>query len=337
MKTAIFESFKGLQQHPERIESYFSNAFGSKETIMQQTWATDELEADTHRILVWHIATCLFEIHVSDEVKKLKCARLKNRLLAKKSTTPEDEWPHYLTAVSLSNYCAYLLTKALVPDNGIVVTKVLDVVRKETSRAASSSKSLQDVYKKLMEIAKKPSKESEDAANGEVHDEEHNGQEAAGSSVLKDEAFKMAIDEQDPEGEEQHTGDGDDINGSMTMTNNEQVPNGNGEAPPTKGDDNIQNSVIQMGAELGKLLIETYEAENDRAGLWRDLAVFWTGFLLHLAASTRAAKHKTRLVGKGELITHLWALLSHAGFLGKTMHGQTLLDPDDLDDVDPLR
>ncbi|XP_024315041.1 uncharacterized protein LOC104582576 [Brachypodium distachyon] len=337
VKTAIFESFKGLQQHPERIESYFSNAFGSKETIMQQTWATDELEADTHRILVWHIATCLFEIHVSDEVKKLKCARLKNRLLAKKSTTPEDEWPHYLTAVSLSNYCAYLLTKALVPDNGIVVTKVLDVVRKETSRAASSSKSLQDVYKKLMEIAKKPSKESEDAANGEVHDEEHNGQEAAGSSVLKDEAFKMAIDEQDPEGEEQHTGDGDDINGSMTMTNNEQVPNGNGEAPPTKGDDNIQNSVIQMGAELGKLLIETYEAENDRAGLWRDLAVFWTGFLLHLAASTRAAKHKTRLVGKGELITHLWALLSHAGFLGKTMHGQTLLDPDDLDDVDPLR
>lgn len=84
VKTAIFESFKGLQQHPERIESYFSNAFGSKETIMQQTWATDELEADTHRILVWHIATCLFEIHVSDEVKKLKCARLKNRLLAKK-------------------------------------------------------------------------------------------------------------------------------------------------------------------------------------------------------------------------------------------------------------
>lgn len=71
VKTAIFESFKGLQQHPERLETYFSNAFGSNEALMQQLTRENELEADTHRILVWHIATCFCEIHYSDKVKEL--------------------------------------------------------------------------------------------------------------------------------------------------------------------------------------------------------------------------------------------------------------------------
>ncbi|VAH23743.1 unnamed protein product [Triticum turgidum subsp. durum] len=300
VKTAIFESFKGLQKHPERLETYFSNAFGSKADLTQQlTWAI-ELEADTHRILVWHIATCFCEIHISDEVKKLNVLLLPNKLLVNKSTTPEDVWPHYSTAVSLSNYCAYLLTRALVPDNGIVVRRVLKAVRKEIFHATycSFSQSMQDVYKKLVEIA--------------IEDE------APESSVIYEE------DEEDPKGMGE-----DEIRSSTT---NDQVPN---MKDSIEGDDNIRNSITQMGAKLGKQLIETYEA--DRVGLWRDLAVFWSGFLLHLAASTRAAKHKTRLAGKVELITHLWALLSHAGFLGNIRHGQTLLDPEDLNDVNPLR
>jgi hypothetical protein len=314
VKTAIFESFKGLQQHPERLESYFLNAFGSKEGLMQQT---TELEADTHRILVWHIATCFCEVHYTDEVQELRVLFLENRLLAKKSSTPEDVWPHYLTAVSLSNYCAYLLTKALVPDNGIIVRNVLNAVRKETFRGTycSLSQSLQDVYKKLMNIASEPSKESE----AEITQEG----EAPESSAIYEEALRMSPDEEDPNG----AGNGD-IKSSIT---NDQVPN---REDTTKGDDDIYNSITQMGAKLGKQLIETYK--EDRVGLWKDLAVFWTGFLLHLAASTRAAKHKTRLAGKWELITHLWALLSHAGFLGNTRHGQMLLDPEDLEDVDPL-
>uniref|UniRef100_A0ACD5T6N1 Uncharacterized protein n=1 Tax=Avena sativa TaxID=4498 RepID=A0ACD5T6N1_AVESA len=317
VETAILESFKGLQKHPERLESYFLNAFRSKEPLMQQlTWAT-ELEADTHRVLVWHIATCFCEIHFSDDVDKLKVLPLKNRLLAKKSTTPEDVWPHYLTAVSLSNYCAYLLTKALVPDNGIVVTNVLNAVRKEVFRATYRffSQSMEDVYRNIKKIPNAQSKESEGVVTQEG--------EAPESSAIYEQVAVMAIDEEDPNGTV-----GGDINSSIT---NDQVPN---TEDTTKGDDDIHNSITQMGAKLGKQLIETYE--EDRVGLWRDLAVFWTGFLLHLAASTRAAKHKTRLAGKGELITHLWVLLSHAGFLGNIKHGQTLLDLEDLDDVDPL-
>ncbi|KAF6997986.1 hypothetical protein CFC21_014146 [Triticum aestivum] len=370
VKTAIFESFKGLQQHPERLESYFLNAFRSKEHLMQQlTWAT-ELEADTHRILVWHIATCFCEIHFSDGVLKQKVVLLKNGPLAKKSTTPEDVWPQYLTAVSLSNYCAYLLTKALVPDNGILVRKVLNAVRMETFRATYCcfSQSMHDVYEKLIKIATKPSEEREEVVsedgeapensviyeegvtaaydeedpngmgNGDIYSSITNDQvpnskseevvseegEAPENSVIYEEGFTVASDEEDPNGME-----GGNIYGSKT---NDQVSKS---GDTMKADDDIHNSIIQMGAKLGKQLIEIYE--EDRIDLWKDLAAFWTGFLLDLAASTRAAKHKTRLVGKEELITQLWALLSHAGFLGNTRHGQTLLDPEDLDDIDPLR
>ncbi|VAH23746.1 unnamed protein product [Triticum turgidum subsp. durum] len=324
VKTMIFQLFKGLQEDPERLESYLLHAFPPKESPMKNLEEVVDLEADTHRILVWQIATCLCEIHISAEVKKVEAVgRQHSGLLARKSTTPKDVWPHYLTAIRLSNYCAYLLTRALVPDNGIVVTKVLAAVRKETYRATdrSASQSLQDVYNKLMHIATKTSEESgEKVANGMGY---LGGQLAPGSSVFIDEAFwaSTANDEEDPN----RTG-ADATNSSIPATNREDS---------FAGDDDIDNSITQMGAKLGKKLIEAYG--EDTLGLWRDLAVFWTGFLLHLAASTRAAKHKTRLAGKAELITHLWVLLSHAGFLGNTRHGQTLLDPHDLDHTDPLR
>jgi hypothetical protein len=276
---------------------------------MQLTWAV-ELEADTHRILVWHIATCLCEINLSDEATALKVSWLRNKLLVNKSRA-EDAWPYYLTATSLSNYCAYLLTNALVPDNGIVVSKVFNEVKWETFHATLSSRSrfqsMQDIYNKLMKTVKNP----KEVADGEQ------------DRVAKDRAtfneqvpdMKGSTDEEDPNG----------VDGIGSSRTDEQVPN---------GDDVIKNSIVQMGAKLGKQLIETYG--TDRVDLRKDLAEFWIGFLLHMAASTRAAKHKTQLVGNGELITHLWALLSHAGFLGRTSHGQTLLDPEDLDDADPL-
>jgi hypothetical protein len=89
-----------------------------------------------------------------------------------------------------------------------------------------------------------------------------------------------------------------------------------------------------MGARLATQLMLKYS--NDKAGLWENLAVFWTGFLLHLAASTRASKHKTCLAGRQELATHLWALLSHAGLLEGAEHGEELLDPEELDHANPL-
>jgi hypothetical protein len=73
-------------------------------------------------------------------------------------------------------------------------------------------------------------------------------------------------------------------------------------------------------------------------GLWKKLAVFCTGFLLHLAASTGASKHKAHLAGRRELTTQPWALLSHAGVSQSTAHGEPSLDVVDqiLDTISTL-
>ncbi|KAM3317965.1 hypothetical protein ACQJBY_035605 [Aegilops geniculata] len=91
-------------------------------------------------------------------------------------------------------------------------------------------------------------------------------------------------------------------------------------SPSTPGDDSIFN----IGTQLKAILKETYSKPEE---IWERLARFWVGYLLYLSASTRVAKHRMHLQGRGELTTHLWALLSHAGFLGEdTAHGQEMLD-----------
>uniref|UniRef100_A0A0D9XU74 DUF4220 domain-containing protein n=1 Tax=Leersia perrieri TaxID=77586 RepID=A0A0D9XU74_9ORYZ len=270
VKRALFETFRGL------IASYLPNAFGPNQdktivnninqdnTIVSQiSWAGGELEADTHRILVWHIATSLCEIKLfdSDQDQAVvlpnlwKRATRPNRPLVNETAIANQQglWGHYITAISLSNYCAYLVSQALVPDNGLVVNKVYEVVQQEVNSAVCGCKSILDIYTRLTSMARMP-----------------------------------------------------------------DMPDDGG------------RSLVKMGAQLAEQLRLAYT--EDRVRLWRDLGKFWTGFMLHLAASTRAAKHDIHLRGPGELTTHLWALLSHAGFLGNVMHGEQMLDPDDIND-----
>ncbi|KAL6600356.1 hypothetical protein ACP70R_045156 [Stipagrostis hirtigluma subsp. patula] len=246
-KQAIIESFKRLEKNPDRLESYFKDAFGELNLPVDIV----EFEADTHRILVWHIATCLCEINLnSDEAATRRLCGLQQRPIFGEPIGTM----HYTTAVTLSNYCAYLVAQALVPDNGIVVTKVFREVTREIKHVTLDCSiqsffrliSIQDVYTRLM-----------------------------GTVNMPDDA----VDPLD-----------------------------------------IKNSLTRKGAVLADQLIHNYEYKKEV--LWEKLAAFWTGFLLHLAASTRASKHKTHLAGSRELTTHLWALLSHAGFLGRDAHGQ---------------
>uniref|UniRef100_A0ACD5T6Q5 Uncharacterized protein n=1 Tax=Avena sativa TaxID=4498 RepID=A0ACD5T6Q5_AVESA len=254
VKKAILESLRGLLQSPQSLGSYFSSAFGSDDqgsiVVERFSWAND-FAADTHRILVWHIATCLCEMELCGEAAAaahkpfwLRPSRL---FVHRSRATSEAMWAHYNVAVTLSNYCAYLLTRPprLVPDNNFVSIKVFDAVRAEVFSATRRCKSFQDIHHRLVGKA--------------------------------------------------------------------AVPDGKYEA------------TVKMGAELARQLLETYKDDN-RAAAWQVLANFWTGFLLHLAASTKAQRHKTHLQGQGELITHLWALLSHAGFLGTIDQGEAVDD-----------
>uniref|UniRef100_A0A0A9F130 DUF4220 domain-containing protein n=1 Tax=Arundo donax TaxID=35708 RepID=A0A0A9F130_ARUDO len=85
------------------------------------------------------------------------------------------------------------------------------------------------------------------------------------------------------------------------------------------------NTLLKMGSEIGQILIDEILKRNrvdaDQA-LWEFLANLWAGLVLHLAKSTRASHHKLYLSIGGELMTHLWALLSHAGLMGEVVHSE---------------
>nr|POF25789.1 hypothetical protein CFP56_70877 [Quercus suber] len=74
------------------------------------------------------------------------------------------------------------------------------------------------------------------------------------------------------------------------------------------GDQKCQE-IIGKGAELAKYLLD----ENvDR---WKILAEFWAEMMLFVAPSDDETAHAEHLAMGGEFVTHLWALLSHAGIL----------------------
>ncbi|KAI3437351.1 DUF4220 domain-containing protein [Psidium guajava] len=70
-------------------------------------------------------------------------------------------------------------------------------------------------------------------------------------------------------------------------------------------------TVINRGARLGKQLANDIK---DKETIWRILADFWVEMLLYVAPSDNARAHADHLARGGEFVTHLWALLSHAGF-----------------------
>lgn len=214
------------------------------------------LERDTHKILVWHVATSLCQIQLleeaglGDDLYKLPTPDDLYKLPTP-SRVGRDVWPHYNTAATLSNYGVHLVKEALLPDNGLIASKVLEAVRNEAQDALRGCRTRREIHDCLVADMWTPDR----------------------------------------------TSDGP--------------------------------SIIKIGARLARELVAAYGSRDE---LWERLGSFWVRYLLYLSASTRVAKHRIHLQGRGELTTHLWALLSHAGFLGEdtTTHGQQLLDPVDL-------
>jgi hypothetical protein len=50
---------------------------------------------------------------------------------------------------------------------------------------------------------------------------------------------------------------------------------------------------------------------------WNVLAEMWVELLLSVAPSDNVTAHVEKLATGGELITHLWALLTHGGIIDK--------------------
>lgn len=85
--------------------------------------------------------------------------------------------------------------------------------------------------------------------------------------------------------------------------------------------------VVSQGKILAAQLIKLeYEVR------WRVLAEFWAELMLFISPADNAAAHLEKLKTGGELITHVWALLTHAGILTRPSRTQ-LIDPVDLGDA----
>ncbi|CAM0903961.1 unnamed protein product [Alopecurus aequalis] len=80
------------------------------------------------------------------------------------------------------------------------------------------------------------------------------------------------------------------------------------------GDDDDGGTVplVMLGARLARQLMEDIQ---DTALRWRVLAEFWAEMVLYVAPSDDARAHLEALAKGGQFVTHLWALLTHAGVL----------------------
>ncbi|CAN6226763.1 unnamed protein product [Urochloa humidicola] len=82
------------------------------------------------------------------------------------------------------------------------------------------------------------------------------------------------------------------------------------------GDD---ETLVAQGAQLARKLIENIEDSTLR---WKVLSDFWAEMMLYVSPSDDARAHLEALAKGGEFITHLWALLTHAGVLKRAPIGE---------------
>ncbi|KAL3742546.1 hypothetical protein ACJRO7_017936 [Eucalyptus globulus] len=69
-----------------------------------------------------------------------------------------------------------------------------------------------------------------------------------------------------------------------------------------------ENMVMKQGARLGVQLLK-----EDPQRVWKILAEFLAELMVYVAPSDKAKAHVEHLAKGGEFVTHLWALVSHAG------------------------
>jgi len=77
---------------------------------------------------------------------------------------------------------------------------------------------------------------------------------------------------------------------------------------------NSRHEVLRKGVVLGKQLVELMEGQEIA---WMVLAEFWSEMILYIAPSDNVRGHLEAIARGGELITLLWALLSHVGIVSR--------------------
>jgi hypothetical protein len=77
-------------------------------------------------------------------------------------------------------------------------------------------------------------------------------------------------------------------------------------------DGDHEASIVKQGARLARRLIDDIPETKLR---WKVLSDFRAEMMLYVSPSDDARAHLEALARGGEFITHIWALLTHAGVL----------------------
>ncbi|XP_004980901.1 uncharacterized protein LOC101782933 [Setaria italica] len=84
------------------------------------------------------------------------------------------------------------------------------------------------------------------------------------------------------------------------------------ETTNTDGCVDDETRLVAQGVHLARQLIDNIQDSTTR---WKVLSDFWAEMMLYVSPSDDARDHLEVLAKGGEFITHLWALLTHAGVL----------------------
>lgn len=310
-----------LANLPLPLDNYLERAFGKVKATddfrANVTRAVNGVEDCVHILLVWHIATCYCEIDLAEKRNVTTRRTYNGKAFCKRKPSEGDPdwWSQYMIARTLSQYCAYVLTQVppLVPGNSLMATSVLEKVCEEKKHLFRRRCDYDSC--RLCRLSTHMLGRLTKYASGEICLEKV-CEEKSGLFLktfyscapcyrfivqMLERLTKYASEEKqgkEKQGEE-----------------NQDEENQDG-----KKEENLDDTILKKGADLGKKLIEAF-SDDQTEDLWRFLSEFWAGFVIHMAASTRASQHKIFLSSGGELMTHLWALLTHAGILGAIQHG----------------
>uniref|UniRef100_A0A0D9XK68 DUF4220 domain-containing protein n=1 Tax=Leersia perrieri TaxID=77586 RepID=A0A0D9XK68_9ORYZ len=294
---------------PSNKGSYVDRAL----KLLQESQQKDDLEnaitnelkqlqgEEVHRILLWHIATCYCECHLAKKGNRAKRAALTGPFIQEsKLESSQYGWTssctqHYITAVRLSQYCAHLLKNPppFVPGNDVIITAVLTEVTRETCEDLKGCSSISQTFQILEAMA---------------NDQDFKG--STGKEANKVEQGSMSNEAcEDAQGDKEAN---EDARGSITTdANQDEQGSSTGKEANDAGKG---RTLLKMGSVLGQKLIDATDGNDELR--WMFLEELWVGFVLHLAEFTKPSKHKIYLSRGGDFMTHLWALLSHAGLLG---------------------
>jgi hypothetical protein len=205
-------------------------------------------------------------------------------------------------ATTLSRYCAYLMSSVpdLLPGNSTDTVLRFHGVLSDAREVLGKRKLSRDVLVEAIKDSEISSKEDTTITDSRESNP-HGTPTTISSSSHNDNTIidissgnntQDAISE-DPSGNNAQDAITEDSSGNNTTTKKKK------------------DTIFITGLKLGKELEEI----EDEVLLWKVLAEFWAETIIYIAPSDNVKAHMERLAQGGEFLTHVWALLTHAGIL----------------------